>query len=382
MANQKKTPIAIIGGGISGLTLAALLERAGLDYLVIDSQELGGMIRGQNEHGISLDYGLKSVPIGSALNKNPLVVLKERLGLRLQFDSWTEPPQTLAKNEFVPFVGFGENKLRILITEYNYYLTPERIIVSQGWQKLVDQLLQIIPAEKIMTKSHVTGVGVSDDAITSLTLNGSTQLNVGRVVCTLSPSVLSEIFPKGVISVKLLQRISKTQTFTAINLDLATTQKISEAKNFFILNDNVDQEFYVLGQFPSNIDTARNLSSVQISSWLTLVDQESLQDDENGSKAIRTMKKLIKRMFPELLENVKWERLLVVPTSIGHFEHLQLEKNGTLPGLVNFWVAGAQVGGVHRNILNAIQSSTFAADQIIRQVDPQRILRSSVEVQR
>ncbi len=90
---------------------------------------------------------------------------------------------------------------------------------------------------------------------------------------------------------------------------------------------------------------------------MTFVDPESLEDDENASKTIKTMKKLIKKAFPQLIDDKAWERLLVIPGALGQFENMVLEENLTLPGLNNLWIAGGKNPGKVENIGAAIQSA-------------------------
>ena len=86
---MKKTSTIIIGGGITGLTVAALLEKKGEDYLLLEAlPELGGLVRSQTQDGILLDYGLKTVPLEGPLNDNPLIKLKALLGLDIAIDSF------------------------------------------------------------------------------------------------------------------------------------------------------------------------------------------------------------------------------------------------------------------------------------------------------
>ncbi|MDZ4678238.1 MAG: FAD-dependent oxidoreductase [Oligoflexia bacterium] len=363
---QRKTSVAILGGGLAGLTCAALLEKEGIDYLLIDGQaEFGGLIQGQMEQGICLDYGLKSIPVGD-VTANPLLQLNKLLNLELPIESWNLPPVVFGKNEFSEFVGFGSTKNRSLIEELSYYTSSPRLLVSGGWSKLIDQLLKIIPDSKKRTRSHVTKLEVTDNVVTSVLINGDTQLTADRFVFTFSPSALKSLLPIDAVNAKTLQRIAKTEPFTVLSLDIAINQPVSELKNIMVLNDGGDDDFYVLGQFVTNVDPMRENAGLQISTWLTLINEETTIDDEATSKVIRNMKKVIKKAFPELITKKSWERLLAVPRAIGNFDQLQLEKNGTLPGLTNLYMCGGQINGEHRNTEAAIKSAQAVASQLVK----------------
>jgi hypothetical protein len=177
------------------------------------------------------------------------------------------------------------------------------------------------------------------------------------------------------LSGKTLQKIARTEPFTAISLDIATEQSKIESKNIFVLRDfskTSEEETFVLGQFVSNCDPVRLWGGCQVSTWMTLVSQETIMNDEDGSKAIKTMKKIVTKAFPRLLENMKWERLLVVPEAVGQFSQLTLEKDGTLPSLSNLWICGGKVQGAkYKNLSVALDSAKRTAESFIHLASPQ-----------
>jgi phytoene dehydrogenase-like protein len=368
MAFKKKTQIAILGGGLTGLIVAARLEKAGLDYLLIEAQDFGGLVKGQHVNGASLDFGLKSIPLLGALEENPLVQLKKDLNLNFQIESFNESAQYFENKTFSEFVGFGETKNRALVEELNYYLLSPRLMVAGGWRILVDELQALIPEKKRLPNSHITRLGVQDERVTTVLINGESSVTAENFIFTFSPGHLKEILGLGVLSGKTLQKIARTEPFTAISLDIATVETKSSAKNIFLLSDYSkasEVETFVLGQFVSNGDPSRAWGGCQVSTWMTLVDHETLLSDEDGSKAIKNMKKIVTKAFPDLIANTKWERLLVIPEAFGAFNQLTLEKNGTLPGLNNLWLCGGRVqSSKNRNLGTALDSAKAVSDTV------------------
>ena len=345
MAQRKKSKICIIGGGLTGLTTAALCEAAHLDYVLIESQsELGGLLKGQLEESFWLDYGLKTIPVGPDISSNPLLKLRTDLELNVAVETLTEPPKVFSPSGFGAFMGFGEAKNRFLVEELGYYTETPRLMVSGGWHQLTEELIKKIPADRILKNSFVTKIITQEDTVTSVILNGEHAFMAESFVFTLSPACLKDLIEPGVVSAKTFQRIARTTPLTAVSLDIATDKKITADKNLFVFQENSKEKghdpFFMIGQFVSNADPLRQHPTLQFSTWMTFVDPESLEDDENASKTIKTMKKLIKKAFPSLVEGKPWERLLVVPDALGKFESMTLEKDQTLPGLNNLWVSG------------------------------------------
>ena len=358
MAKIKHTPVIIIGGGISGLIVAAMLEKANQDYMIIEAQaEFGGMMKGQMEHGVWLDYGLKSIPLGESISDNPLVLLKNKLDLRFQIESWTDPAKTFDKKGFSDFVGFGETKSRLLVDELEYYMQSPRLIVAGGWRNLTAELVGMIPEKKVITRAIATKFEFEGEKITSVLVNGETVMTADRFVLTMPPEHLNDLVPLGKMSGKTVQRIAKAEPWTAVSIDIATEKNVSSSKNIYILKDAAEDGSYVLGQFVSNADPIRQTANLQLSTWMTLIDPESSLNDEMISKVIKTMKKTIRKAFPEIIDNNSWERLLVVPQALGQYEQLALEKDLTLPGVKNLYLTGSQLRAAKRNLVSAISSA-------------------------
>ncbi|MCC6276855.1 MAG: FAD-dependent oxidoreductase [Oligoflexia bacterium] len=364
---QKKTSVAIIGGGLSGLTLAASLERAGIDYLIFEAQsEFGGLIKGQLENGLWLDYGLKSLPVDGEMAKQPLVKLKEALNLNIPIESWTEAPLTQNKSEWIPFVGFGapSNKTRQLIEELTYYTQSPRVTVSGGWNSLVTELLAMIPEKRRRVRCEVNQIKTTDGKVSSILVNGDTEVSARYFVFTLSPSYLKDLLPAGALTSKHVQKISKTEPLTVASLDIVSPRLPMAPKNLLVLQDGVEDPTYVIGQFISQADPMRQTHGGTISTWMTLVAPEIGEEDEEVSKVIRNMKRVVKKAFPELFGDSCWERILVATSALGQFDQLPVERTQALSGFSNLFVCGGQTPGKYRNVGAAIDSALSVAAEL------------------
>jgi hypothetical protein len=82
------------------------------------------------------------------------------------------------------------------------------------------------------------------------------------------------------------------------------------------------------------------------------MEDEEAEDTELVGAALKKIKRQIKRAYPDALENLKFERILVVPSYSGNGE-LKLSANQTIPSLENFWVGSAQMHQ-QKNLLGAL----------------------------
>lgn len=362
---KKQIPVSIIGGGLSGLITAALLERRGVNYQLLEaSPDFGGLARGLPEHGVVLDYGLKSIPAGSEISQNPLLQLKKALDLSIGVESWDSPNKTITKGETMEFVGFGETKAKNIVDHLAYYLETPRLTVCGGWQELTKALLEIIPEEKRLTQKTVTKLNVEDNKVTEIIVNGDTPIKAEHIVFCLPPHLLPELLPKDTLEPKMIQKMKKSAPLTAISLDIATKEKIVTDKNLFVLAEGSENNFFVVGQFVSNTDPLKNTEGYQLSSWLTFAEGESIESEEEASKVIKQMKKAIKKAFPQMVANQVWERLLVVPESVGQYNQLPLEKSNGVVGAENLFLAGSQTPGPYQNVAQALYSSQTIVDRL------------------
>jgi hypothetical protein len=148
-------------------------------------------------------------------------------------------------------------------------------------------------------------------------MNGDTEVVARYYVYTLSPGKLTSFLPAGTITGKTLQKITRTEPVTAISLDLVTQGNLNTDKNLFVLQEGQDDPLYMIGQFSHAIDPVRNLPGKTHSTWMTFISAEQALDDEETSKAVKAMKRLLKKAFPQLLENEPWERIIVAPEAMG-----------------------------------------------------------------
>jgi phytoene dehydrogenase-like protein len=79
--SEKNHRTVIVGGGMSGLTAAAYLSRAGRDVLLLEkNKECGGLLNSFQRNGFTFDAGARSI-----LNAGIIYPMLEELGIELEF---------------------------------------------------------------------------------------------------------------------------------------------------------------------------------------------------------------------------------------------------------------------------------------------------------
>lgn len=106
----------------------------------------------------------------------------------------------------------------------------------------------------------------------------------------------------------LARACQRLKMVAGIALELGLDAAVSEIAGVMI--DPVEA---VIARFPSNLDPSLAPKGAQISSWLALVPPEDLEDVKLTGSHVRRLKRLAQLQFPELFDQVKWERLRVIP---------------------------------------------------------------------
>ncbi|KAG0078681.1 hypothetical protein BGZ93_007744 [Podila epicladia] len=153
-------PVIIVGGGIGGLILAALLEKAGLVYIVLERSTTAKM---------PLEGG------GVIVLTTQIQPLLQQLGFLSTLEGLSKPVEQVTVLDHLQLIGAYHAK-PVQLGQINFAFARERhgyhnrvISRPELYNFLVDQ----IPAEKIQLGKQVTQVEQDDDAATCICTDGS-----------------------------------------------------------------------------------------------------------------------------------------------------------------------------------------------------------------
>jgi hypothetical protein len=246
-------------------------------------------------------------------------------------------------------VGFGDTSPDYY-DELSYFLSSQQIKIllePHEWT----QILFNNYAGDFSPRSYLTKLNVVDGKVQSILINGQKTVAAHNFIFCGPIKNLKTLLTDELISAKAKHKLAKGPYWTALCLDILHPIKVTDELAMHMLNSTVQDEIGpCAGKFQPA--TILNDQPAQFSQWFTFIEDEAAEDEENIGQTLKKMKRQIKRAYPESLENVKFERIVVSPSFTGHAD-LKLNSNFTLPGVENLWISSPQLNPA-KNLVGAL----------------------------
>lgn len=200
--------LAIIGGGLSGLTLAQLLNDNGVDFQLFEARDrFGGRVLSHTVDSNS-DMRFDLGPSWIWPEEQPLVAgFIERHGLAT-FDQWQQGISLYQTDRELPAQGFRDPAA---------YAGAQRLV--GGSQVLIDQLLSMLPSHLLHlqhTLCQLKDVGEHIELQFSLGNGETSQRTAQQVVVMLPPRLVAQhIEFSPALNPRLIQAMQQTPTWMA-----------------------------------------------------------------------------------------------------------------------------------------------------------------------
>jgi phytoene dehydrogenase-like protein len=237
-------------------------------------------------------------------------------------------------------------------------------VIQGGPAKLINALSERISRDhaRLVLGGRVLDVQIDGQQATRVT-TGSEEFLPEAVIYTGPPQKLPEIIYGEEKAMAPFYRKCGLVPVSGISVEMGLDASISDIQGVMI-----DPEEAVIGRFPSNLDPDLAPQGCQISSWLALLSPDDLEDVKATRLQIRRLKRVIRRLFPQMADHVKWERLRVIPV-ISAAAPLPSQMDGARPPVrirevKNFFIAGDGTAG--KGILSgrAVDSAMEAAQRV------------------
>lgn len=351
--------VIIIGAGLSGLVSAAALIKKGLDVCVLESTEFpGGHSRLVYSPLGLVDNGIKFFPDRS-IARESIEALNGLLTNPVDYDSIENGPLTYHNGEIKPFVGFGKEAPEFH-REISYFLENRRLELSKTLGYIVADLAATV-GDRFYPGSLVTKYLGEGNHISSVMVNGQRQIFGREFIHATSPKILAQLLGDDLLGPRAKQKIAKAQYWTTLGLDLFHRGEVTSQSEMHLLNGTTQDEIGpCIGYFNSPMPSDKVEEGVlQHSQWMTFVDFESSEDPEVIGAALKKIKRQIKRAYPEAMEKIFSERIMVTPLTEAELD-LKFSKNETFVGIDNLRLAHG-TAGEGLNIVSSLQQALKVA---------------------
>ncbi|HEX7674587.1 MAG TPA: FAD-dependent oxidoreductase [Bdellovibrio sp.] len=348
---------AIIGSGLTGLSIAAALSRETSNIVLLEGADVAGGVNKQiNFPTGSINNGLRFVP-DSVLSEKAMRFLESLLETKVVADVSEEAPITYDSGNFKTFLGFGENP-PAFYEELNYFTSSKKLDLAVEPYQWTQMLLQKFTGD-FMPRSYVTKFHQENDKVTSITINGSKTLHAHNFIFAGTVKDLAILLPEDAVSVRARSKLAKNNYWTALCLDLCHGKAVTESTAMHVLNGTTQDEIGpCAGRFLPAVEVEGQ--TLQASQWITFIESEVTDDSESVGLALKKIKRQVKRAYPEALDDLKLERIFVSPIIAGNGD-LKLSANMTIPSLENLWIASATVNEQKNLVGSLLQAEMIVA---------------------
>lgn len=344
--------VAIVGAGLTGLSLGLALERLGKKVVLLDEGDrLGGSnsLVTYNDHIFS--KGLRFLP-DSPEARSALDFLEGLLTTEIPRHSRTNQKLIYESGDFKEFLGFGD-KAPASVDELNYFFDKDELIPQIGVHRWTELLLAAFQGEKVHP-GYVTRFHVQDGQVTHLTYNTNKDIFAEQFVYCGGIKDMMPLFAREVIPAKIHQKVAKSNLWSTLCLDLIHREAPAESRSMHVLNYGTKEEpEYFIGRF-DQVQPEEG-ATLNLSHWMSLLDQEVTEDSEQIASALKKMKKQLKKIYPDIFEVTEQERVSFMPSALGSID-LGLKNPLQLPGLANFFLGSAQLSP-QQNLLGSLERS-------------------------
>jgi hypothetical protein len=348
----KHSEVLVLGSGLNGLLAAEAYRQMGRSVVILE-----GLDRlGATDKPMLTASGHLPPHLGFCPSSPNAKFLLNWLSQLLKFDLTmkdVEMGPIHYDGHFKSFLGFGEKALASR-DEVDFYCQPFRIESDVQFPQLTLQLIESL-TPFAQTRKQVTQLFVQGDRVVEVEINGEERWTADTIIATQSPSEILDLIPADQLDGKLRSRLAKAAGWGAVSLHLLHKNTISQEKAMHILYGSGQEAEPVVGQFWPAKENGQ-----QISMWMTFVSAESRENTEDLSHAVKHIKRQLKRAYPDLLESILEDRLMVQSDLHGYVD-LKSKCPAQLPGIQNLFINHPMIA-THRGPMACIEAAFYSAN--------------------
>lgn len=359
--NSKNAEVLVLGTSLSGLLIAEAYRQAGHQVTILDP----------SAHALgALPADLNFYPASESA-KVTLDWVQNLLRLELNPAELESGPMHFDEGMLKPFVGFGDRAFPSR-EELDFYTSPNRFESSVSLNEIIAALVATL-APLTQTRKEVTKLIASEGRVTGVEVNGEEIWTGGTIIATQSPAELLEMLAIDALDGRHRTRLAKGSSWGSVTLQVLHKRPVTLERGIHVLYGSGNDCEPIVGRFYSTQESGQ-----QASVWMTFVPRESSEDTDYMSHTLKHMKRQIRRAYPDALDDLLEEKLVVFTESHGHVA-MKTKHPLQVPELSNLTFAHPMFS-TFRGPLAAMDIAAKATADISLTAVPQSIQESEVEV--
>lgn len=328
--------VLIIGAGLSGLISAQLARQRKLKFgIIAPESEWGGSFKALptqwGQISRAMDYMPKRQEADELLHE-----LEARLLHGIKFRKWDEPITTFDSGEFKTFVGFGDQPPQALDAVSSFLRSSEFYRTEGNLGSWITEMTQSLTDDERVS-DHVTRIEQDEESgAFFVEVNGARYLSAQQLIYCDHPLKLIQ-WAGTSLAPRVAQKLAKPGFWTNLSLTLVHPLVISEDRGVHLLMGAKKEP--TLGLFDEPAILGNSEQPVQVSRWYGFIPNDLTEDTELIGQTLREMKKQMTRAYPEMLNNLLYEKLVVTPAAAGVVGE-SIDQALELKGFEGLWLAG------------------------------------------
>ncbi len=174
-----------------------------------------------------------------------------------------------------------------------------------SWKPFIERLEEIIRENgEIRTKVKVEKVMIENGKVIGVQVEGKT-LESKLVIVNIPSQEIFSVLDEKLFPENFVKKCKNLIPTTGVSLDYGLKKQVSDFAGSII-----STEPFIMGIFTSNLDPSVAPEGEQLFTIFRPTPIEEVINEQKASEVVESTEKLLNIMFPELLKNVKWRRVL------------------------------------------------------------------------
>ncbi|NHI93358.1 MAG: NAD(P)/FAD-dependent oxidoreductase [Candidatus Lokiarchaeota archaeon] len=390
----------IVGGGISGLTIAALLANKGKKVLVLEKEKrVGGRSKLWKKNGFEVDYGIH-------LSRGAASSVFKKLGLKLRrkkhdlsggfiiVDKKTpynilKHARFLIKNKVIKFSELNKSirfLIAIMLKKYTkffglsvgkwlnkvnatknmknlFQLVTSILLICPYLDRIsLGELVHVIKTMNIRGLARGTFKEILSGLIITIKKNkgeinclakvdkilideiqkkvigvsvNNKNLNANYIIIATTPEQITKLIDDKFINASFLNKITNIKPTAGISIDYGLKKIITNNMGFF------SRMPPIMGFFENEIGVPQGK---QLLSYYLILNSEAFEDKNLIKQKTDLMERFVKKLYPNLEENIEWRRVLnlrrIDGVELNIHQTINKRINNIFPNVKNLFLVG------------------------------------------